>query len=202
MDIVEVIYNIIDYISKGGVVMFPLIGVSLIMWILIIERVLFFKRLYSKSISKNELVEIIKGQKEPCSLSHGITDVLLCEILKKKNNTKLIPSIVDEAVVTIVHSLDTRLELISLLASIAPLLGLLGTTIGMIKTFYAIAIFGTGNAKALACGISEALITTQTGLFIAIPGIYMSNFLNQRARRLKKKVAKTGMYLRRIINGS
>jgi len=195
-----VLSNIIDYINKGGIVMYPLICISFIMWLLIIERLIFFKRLYSKNISKKEIIAIIKGTKKP-SLNYGIIDILLYEILKKKEEMDLTPSIIDEAVVKVVHSLDKHLEIISLLASIAPLLGLLGTTTGMVKTFFAIAIFGTGNAKALASGISEALITTQTGLFIAIPGIYMSNFLNQRARRLKKRVSTTGMYLRRIING-
>jgi len=195
-----VLSNIIDYINKGGIVMYPLICISFIMWLLIIERLIFFKRLYSKNISKKEIIAIIKGTEKP-SLNYGIIDILLYEILKKKEEMDLSPSIIDEAVVKVVHSLDKHLEIISLLASIAPLLGLLGTTTGMVKTFFAIAIFGTGNAKALASGISEALITTQTGLFIAIPGIYMSNFLNQRARRLKKRVSTTGMYLRRIING-
>lgn len=200
MRISMVLSNIIDYINKGGIVMYPLICISFIMWLLIIERLIFFKRLYSKNISKKEIIAIIKGTEKP-SLNYGIIDILLYEILKKKEEMDLSPSIIDEAVVKVVHSLDKHLEIISLLASIAPLLGLLGTTTGMIKTFFAIAIFGTGNAKALASGISEALITTQTGLFIAIPGIYMSNFLNQRARRLKKRVSTTGMYLRRIING-
>lgn len=200
MPISMVLSNIIDYINKGGIVMYPLICISFIMWLLIIERLIFFKRLYSKNISKKEIIAIIKGTEKP-SLNYGIIDILLYEILKKKEEMDLSPSIIDEAVVKVVHSLDKHLEIISLLASIAPLLGLLGTTTGMVKTFFAIAIFGTGNAKALASGISEALITTQTGLFIAIPGIYMSNFLNQRARRLKKRVSTTGMYLRRIING-
>ena len=200
MHISMVLSNIIDYINKGGIVMYPLICISFIMWLLIIERLIFFKRLYSKNISKKEIIAIIKGTEKP-SLNYGIIDILLYEILKKKEEMDLSPSIIDEAVVKVVHSLDKHLEIISLLASIAPLLGLLGTTTGMVKTFFAIAIFGTGNAKALASGISEALITTQTGLFIAIPGIYMSNFLNQRARRLKKRVSTTGMYLRRIING-
>ena len=200
MRISMVLSNIIDYINKGGIVMYPLICISFIMWLLIIERLIFFKRLYSKNISKKEIIAIIKGTEKP-SLNYGIIDILLYEILKKKEEMDLSPSIIDEAVVKVVHSLDKHLEIISLLASIAPLLGLLGTTTGMVKTFFAIAIFGTGNAKALASGISEALITTQTGLFIAIPGIYMSNFLNQRARRLKKRVSTTGMYLRRIING-
>ncbi|GAB6887564.1 hypothetical protein JCM13304A_10620 [Desulfothermus okinawensis JCM 13304] len=179
--------------------MYPLIFVSLIMWVLIIERLIVFKRLYARGITKKELKEIIKEENKELTLNSSVTDLLIHEIIIKKRNKRLTPHMIDEAVVRVVHLLDKRLEIISVLATMSPLLGLLGTTIGMIKTFFVIAIFGTGNVKALASGISEALITTQTGLFIAIPGIYMSNFLHTRARRLKKKASITGMYLRRLL---
>jgi biopolymer transport protein ExbB len=58
----------------------------------------------------------------------------------------------------------------------------------MITTFNVIALFGTGNAKALAGGISEALITTQSGLLVAIPGLFMSAFLIRRANRLERRM--------------
>jgi len=110
-------------------------------------------------------------------------------------------------VIVIVSSLDRHLGLIGVLAALAPLLGLLGTVTGMIATFDIISIFGTGNARAMAGGISEALITTQTGLVVAIPGLYMSNFLNRRsenlkqriAENLKQRIASVGIYLRRYV---
>jgi len=78
-------------------------------------------------------------------------------------------------------------------------MGLLGTVTGMIATFDSIAIFGTGNTRAMAGGISEALITTQTGLLVAIPGVYMKNFLVRRSEILKQRAASLGMYLRRQL---
>jgi biopolymer transport protein ExbB len=72
------------------------------------------------------------------------------------------------------------------LAAVAPLLGLLGTVSGMIETFQVIRLFGTGNAQALSAGISEALITTQTGLLVAIPGLFAGWFLRRRARKLEQ----------------
>jgi biopolymer transport protein ExbB len=77
---------------------------------------------------------------------------------------------------------------IALLATIAPLLGLLGTVGGMIKTFNVIAEFGTGNARALAGGISEALITTQTGLVVAVPGLFIASFLTRQADELLERI--------------
>ncbi len=99
----------------------------------------------------------------------------------------------------IVSSLDRYLALITILAGIAPLCGLLGTVTGMINTFDIISVFGTGNAKAMAGGISEALITTQAGLLVAIPGLYLSNFLRQRSHNLKQRVSSVGIYLTRFL---
>ena len=69
----------------------------------------------------------------------------------------------------------------------------------MIMTFDIIAIFGTGNAKAMAGGISQALITTQTGLLVAIPGLYMRGFLAGRAQNLKHRISSVGIYLKRYV---
>ena len=69
-----------------------------------------------------------------------------------------------------------------------PLLGLLGTVTGMITTFDVISEFGTGNARALASGISEALVTTQSGLVVAVPGLLIGGFLFQRAQKIKGRM--------------
>lgn len=196
----DIIWSIFEYILKGGVVMIPLLVLSIFMWMLIIERIIFFKELYSDDISRKEAIKILSNKVNNLQ-KKGLTALVIKEIQKRKRNSYIRSSIIDEAIVHIIHKLDAHLELINVMAKVAPLLGLLGTTIGMIKAFYVIAIFGTGNVKALASGISEALITTQTGLFVAIPGIYMSNFLNQRAKRLKEKTAEIGMYLVRKFNG-
>jgi len=76
-----------------------------------------------------------------------------------------------------------QITTIKVLATIAPFLGLFGTVTGMIKTFQSVARFGLANPKALAGGISEAMITTQFGLFIAVPGIFAVVFLNRNATR-------------------
>jgi len=82
------------------------------------------------------------------------------------------------------RSLGGRLPAIAVLAAVAPLLGLLGTVLGMIQTFDVIAVFGTSNAKAMAGGISVALVTTQAGLMVAIPGLFLSGALQRKARSL------------------
>lgn len=77
---------------------------------------------------------------------------------------------------------------IIVLAATAPLLGLLGTVTGMVDTFDVIAKFGTGNARGLAAGISQALITTQSGLIVAVPGMMAGGFLYRRASKLKARM--------------
>lgn len=77
---------------------------------------------------------------------------------------------------------------ILILAATAPLLGLLGTVTGMVSTFEVIAQFGTGNARGLAAGISQALITTQSGLIVAVPGMVAGSLLYRRAAKLKDRM--------------
>jgi biopolymer transport protein ExbB len=71
----------------------------------------------------------------------------------------------------------------ALTAAAAPLLGLLGTVTGMIKTFTLITIFGTGDAKSLSSGISEALVTTELGLIVAIPSLILHGLLSRMAKQ-------------------
>ena len=101
------------------------------------------------------------------------------------------------------HSLALRprirqhLQLIAVLAAVAPLLGLLGTVLGMIETFEVIALFGTGNAKAMAGGISVALVTTELGLAIAVPTLLAGNLLSGWSARIKNDMEKAAL---RITN--
>ena len=194
-------YLVSDYLAGGGVVMIPLMIVSVVMWALIINRVLFFRRLYRRNMKWPTALEHVRSHRIPDrSRYRGIISVLVTEFLKRKSGERQLDRyILDETVVWLVSSTDRYLAIIGVLAGIAPLMGLLGTVTGMIATFDSIAIFGTGNTRAMAGGISEALITTQTGLLVAIPGVYMKNFLVRRSENLKQRAASLGMYLRRQL---
>ena len=85
-----------------------------------------------------------------------------------------------EAILKELPRLERFLSTISVLAAVAPLLGLLGTVSGMINTFQAITIHGTGDPRMLSGGISEALITTQLGLLVAVPVLILHHFLERR----------------------
>ena len=196
----ELLFSMEYYISSGGIVMFPILGISFFMWILIINRLLFLRKLYVKNISRSMAGELVKNSKIPNEKYQGANSLLIREFLAaRSHDPELDDFILDETVVRLNLSLDSYLLLIKVLAGIAPLLGLLGTVMGMMETFDVITVFGTGNTRAMASGISVALITTQTGLMVSIPGLYMTGFLSRRANNLKYRIAATGIYLKQFL---
>jgi biopolymer transport protein ExbB len=90
----------------------------------------------------------------------------------------------EEAVLKERPAIESGLAVLKIIAAVAPLLGLLGTVTGMIQTFQAITIFGAGDPKAMAGGISGALVTTVLGLIVAIPTVLMHTVVNGRAKRV------------------
>lgn len=146
------ISELIDYLSQGGVVIVPLVMVSLIMWVLIFEK-LFYIRRWRKTLN----ARIAK---------YTTLQTLEAFAQKQTNNLKRYN------------------RTIFVLAAAAPLLGLLGTVTGMISTFDAISMFNTTNARSFAGGISVALITTQIGLVVAIPGVLAGNYIQRLTERL------------------
>lgn len=196
----DLLFSIEQYIRSGGAVMIPILIISFFMWILIINRVLFMRQLYIKNIPRVKAGELVKSNQLPDKKYQGINSLLVREFLAARSHDKVLDGyILDETVVRLISSLDTYLSSIRVLAGVAPLLGLLGTVTGMMGTFNVITIFGTGNAQAMAGGISVALISTQTGLMVSIPGLYMSGFLARRVHNLKYRVAATGIFLKRFL---
>ncbi len=196
----EFIFNIEAYIRSGGVVMVPILIVSLVMWMLIINRIIVMRRLFIKNMSKEEAGNFVKNNTMPAEKYKGVNSLVVKKFLMKRTcDRELDSSILDETVMELVASMNKFLSVIGALAGIAPLLGLLGTVTGMMVTFNVITLFGTGNARAMAGGISLALVTTQTGLLVSIPGLYMSGFLNKRADSLKDRISAAGIYLKRFL---
>jgi biopolymer transport protein ExbB len=191
-------YTIMDYLAAGGAVMIPLIVLSFVMWLLIVNRSLYFSRLNAGRLTSDGALDHISRQRRPdANRYRGAIALLVREFLGRSTGRReLDRHILDETVMAVTRSLDRHLAIIGVLAAVAPLLGLLGTVLGMITTFDVISVYGTGNAKAMAGGISAALITTQTGLLVAIPGMYMKNFLVRRSEKLKRRIAAVAMFVR------
>ena len=198
----ELSYQMMAYIRSGGVVMGPILCVSLVMWVLIFNRLFFLHRLYVKNMPRAMAGELVRGNLWPEKKYKGANAFLVRAFLSRRSpvsDPELDERILDETVMALTASLDRYLALIGVLSAVAPLMGLLGTVVGMMETFDVITVFGTGNVRAMASGISVALVTTQTGLMISIPGLYMSGWLNRRASNLKHRIASTAMYLKPFI---
>ena len=177
--------NAMEYLRQGGWVMVPLAICSLLMWALILDRLVVFGRYGRSELDMLTVVKVVRNEPFDCRLV-GLKGELLGRFLSARfGDPETDRHVLRQQRETLRGVLRERLALIAVLASIAPLLGLLGTVLGMIRTFEVISIFGTGNARAMAGGISMALITTQAGLIVAIPGLFISGWLLRRARRLE-----------------
>tara|TARA_B100000941_G_C28111993_1_gene353761 strand:- start:101 stop:574 length:474 start_codon:yes stop_codon:yes gene_type:complete len=108
------------------------------------------------------------------------------QIISDKNSSNLeqVETKIEAVLSKIGPLYEKNLSTIKLLAAVAPLLGLLGTVIGMIETFQAITLFGTGDPKLMADGISQALVTTMLGLITAVPLLFVHNQLDTRSREI------------------
>ncbi|WP_373499801.1 MotA/TolQ/ExbB proton channel family protein [Desulfococcus sp.] len=177
------------YTRAGGPVMVPLIIVSLLMWQMVALKCLWLLQVRRHPLKLADAFELICGRREPASKAHcpeGSRMSVLAYFLGHRSQDPETDRIIWEAAfLRQLSRLNRYLTAIRVLGAVAPLLGLLGTVSGMIETFHVIGFQGTGNSQAMASGIKEALITTQTGLLIAIPGLFAGQVLAQKVRDIK-----------------
>ena len=151
--------------EKGGYTLWAILFASFLLWILIVER--YWAHWKQLPALRNRLWR-------EYSATPAVTD----DALKFRRVRALVADLRADA--------DRNLATLNALTAILPLLGLLGTVSGMIKVFDVITVFGTGNTRGMAAGISEALVTTMAGLFTALSGIYFVSDLENRAEALAR----------------
>ena len=195
----EYLLNAYDYFRPGGPVMVLLVLISIWMWGLAFERLVAFWEMNHGDVDQREAVRML-NRGTVCSGSTGICQRMLNGFLKLRTGKgDLDRRILEQQTLRLQPRIRRCLSTIAILAATAPLLGLLGTVTGMVATFDIIALFGTGNAKALSGGISQALITTQSGLLVGIPGFFMSRMLTRRAHAIERRLAETVIALKREL---
>lgn len=155
-------------IADGGLVGYVIILLGLGGVALASERIYVLRNVLMK----------IKNQENNDSVSDDNLLGMLINTANKNINESLdsLELILDEKIQSITPTIEVRVKAIKLIATVAPLLGLLGTVIGMIETFQAITLFGTGDPKLMAGGISQALVTTMLGLIVAAPLLFMHSY--------------------------
>lgn len=182
----DLVQATVEQIKIGGWVMYPLVMLSLWMWFLIVKKL---RDMYAFNVGQAPLQDCLRTMgTDKFSASNWQQSIVEGFLKGRTEDNDLNQMVLENLRLRQEDYVKRSVGTISLLAAIAPLLGLLGTVGGMIKTFAVIAEYGTGNARALASGISEALITTQTGLVVAVPGLFLAGFLARRSELLLQEM--------------
>ena len=165
-----------QYIIQGGTMMIPLVICSVLGIIFIIERAITYYRIKGDTaeIFSEVLASIRESQLrhsiEVCEdYDHPVATTLKSGLLRYGKSHEEIEKAMESVTLHEVSKLERGLWILATLANVAPLFGFLGTVVGMIQAFSALAEVGLGQPQAVAAGISQALITTATGLIIALP---------------------------------
>ncbi|MDC9729464.1 MAG: MotA/TolQ/ExbB proton channel family protein [Methyloprofundus sp.] len=168
--------NTSERIDQGGIIGYIILSLGAIGLILALFRL--FVLLQTGQKMQQQISQATANNDNP------LGRVLLATEQTNEQNTDTLELILDEAITREVPALEKGLSLIKLFAAVAPLLGLLGTVTGMIATFQSISLFGTGDPKLMADGISQALVTTMLGLCVAIPLLFLYNLVASRSKVL------------------
>ena len=168
--------NFKERIDQGGPVGYIILGLGLIGLLIALERLI-------------NLIVVGAKVKRQLKTATASSDNPLGRVMQVKDNnpnldTETLELKLSESILREVPKLSSRLTLIKIISVVAPLIGLLGTVTGMILTFQAITLFGTGDPKLMAGGISQALVTTVLGLVVAIPMVFIFAYLNGRSRSI------------------
>lgn len=196
-----------EWIQDGGFLLWPIFGVGLLALALGLERLVFILRIRSNSerIMQTITSLIQKGRWQEsldfCRQNRNSpTSQVMASGLECIGQSKqILDNAMQEALLKLLPRLERFLPTLSVLAAIAPLLGLLGTVTGMITTFQTITIFGTGDPKHMAGGISEALITTQAGLMVAVPIMFLHHILDRRIEKILGDIEEKGARLSLLL---
>ncbi|MBK1876961.1 MotA/TolQ/ExbB proton channel family protein [Pelagicoccus mobilis] len=197
--------SIADHVKKGGIWVYPILGFAFLSL-----TVAAFKAFELSTLPKPKegfLSEVLaklankdkEGAAHAANAATGPMGKMIQQGVKySEHDPELVEEILYESMVDTQPKVMRLLPFISVTAAVAPLLGLLGTVTGMINTFNRIKIFGTGDAKSLSGGISEALITTEFGLIVAIPALLLYAILSRKAKSYIARMEKMSIS---FING-
>ncbi len=186
-----------DFLTKGGIVMVPLLFCSIGLLAIVIEKLISLRR---GKIIAPELVAVLESMRGRADINMALAacerfggplarmaGLTLANTSRSREEVK--ENLFDQGRQEM-HQLEKGLPILETIAAVAPLLGLLGTVVGILKVFDVISVMGVGQAAALSGGISEALITTIFGLSIGIPALVAHNYFGSKAEALILEIEK------------
>lgn len=197
-----------ELIKAGGWLMLPILLCSVVALAIILERSWVLRatsvvpkglmnevyRQYQRGVmTKDYVVRLRRGSLLGRILAAGVAN--------RQMSREVMKEAIEDEGRQVVHDLERYLNTLGMITSVTPLLGLLGTVIGMIEVFAAIVSAGIGNPGVLAGGISKALITTAAGLSVAIPALVFHRYLTGKVDELVLEMEKQAIKLVEIIHG-
>ena len=198
----------LELIKAGGWLMWPITLCSIISLAIIAER---FWSLRKKRISPRNLVaQVYQWEKvghldikriNALRASSPLGRILAAGLVNRKHPRDVMKESIEEVGRHVAHELDRFLNTLGTIASISPLLGLLGTVIGMIKVFAVITTQGVGDPSILADGISTALITTAAGLSVAIPSLMFHRYFRGKVDDLVMNMEQEALKMVEVMHG-
>jgi biopolymer transport protein ExbB len=182
--------TLLEHIQKGGLVAYVIIATGLLALVMIAQKVRDLSLLAPDppEVVRAFLSDVARGDLAKAELASRTLRRTTRELFQAGLQFSESPKdILEEHLQSVLLEqrlhFERRLQMLAVIATAAPLMGLLGTVIGMVKTFALITVFGTGNAGKLASGISQVLVATELGLVVAIPTLIAHGFLAQRIQR-------------------
>ena len=198
----------LELVKAGGWLMVPIVACSVIALAVIFERLWELQRrrvlpqnLVAKVWHMHKNGQLSSQQVDVIRRSSPLGKILAAGLVNRRHSREVMKESIEEVGRQVVHELERYLNTLGTIASIAPLLGLLGTVIGMIEVFAAIVGAGVGNPSELAGGISKALITTAAGLSVAIPAIIAHRYFGGSVERLVVGMEEEALKMIEIMQG-
>jgi biopolymer transport protein ExbB len=192
----------LEIVQSGGMLMVPIVACSVIAAAIILERLWTLQQ--SRVLPRNltaKVWQLVKNDQlspkhvQAIHQDSPLGQILAAGLANRDKDREVMKEAIEDTGRHVVHELERYLNPLGTIAAISPLLGLLGTVIGMVRVFAAITTHGVGNPSVLAGGISEALITTAAGLTVAIPALIGYRYLRGRVEGLVVQMEKEAMKL-------
>jgi len=199
---------VFELVKSGGWLMVPILLCSVFSVTIVLERLWFLRR---SRIAPDYLLGQVQQLVERKELSQErialvnknspLGRILAVALLNLGRDREVMKDAIQESGRVVIHELQRYLNSLGTIAAISPLIGLLGTVIGMIKVFAVISTVGVGDPAALSDGISQALITTAAGLSVGIPSLMFHRYFSGRVNELTVSMEQSAIHLVEFIHG-